>query len=905
MKKTGVISIFACFVLLIVFIQRTNSQNNGIFEKIGEAYLEVELEDQKQLFQLSGITSIDKVNDHTVIINVNESEFAELVKLGFNYKVLPHPNESFFPEMKGSPKAWDVYPTYDEYVNMMYQFQTDYPQLCQVFSIGQSINGRELLFARISDNAGTNENEPEFLYTATMHGDETAGYVLSLRLIDYLLSNYGFDPGITNLVNEIDIFINPLANPDGTYAGGNHTVSGATRRNANYVDLNRNYPDPEDGPHPDGNVWQTETIHFMNFAENYDIDISANMHGGAEVCNYPWDTWSTLAADDDWWILVCNEYADTAQFYSPPGYLDDFGTGITNGYQWYSIAGGRQDYMNYFHQCREFTLEMSSTKLLPESQLNNHWNYNYRSFLNYIEQSLFGVRGIVSDSITGLPIEAEVYVINHELDSSWVYSSLPAGNYHRLLYQGTYDIRFSAPGYFPKTIYGVQVVNRTTTLLDVALSPGNLIADFTASSTLVPVGSSIDFTDLSYGNSISWNWTFEGGNPSASNSQHPSGIHYSTTGTYSVSLTISDGTFSNTMTKTDYITVNEEFLMSNTTVTTCSGTFYDSGGAGSNYSDYEDYTFTIFPAAVNGKTKIIFSLFNVEYHSSCNYDWLKIYNGPDTFSPLIGEYCGTSSPGTVISTETTGALTFEFHSDYSENREGWVAAISCESEPILLNLKAFLEGPYNGSGMNTTLSQNQDFPFSQPYNTSPWNYNGTESIVSVPNNNIVDWLLVELRDATDILSATGTSVIATMAGFILSDGSVVETDGYSLPQFNVNYYNNLYVVLWHRNHLGVMSALPLNQAGYTFSYDFSTGPQQVVGGINGFKELATGVWGLSGGDGNADGQINTGDKNDVWLIQAGQSGYISGDFNLDVEVNNGDKVDIWIPNTGFGCQIPD
>ena len=90
----------------------------------------------------------------------------------------------------------------------------------------------------------------------------------------------------------MEIYITPLANPDGTYHGGNNTVSGAWRGNANGIDLNRNYWDPADGQHPDGEVWQTETIANMNFMAAHHFVISANFHGGAEVVNYPWDTWS-------------------------------------------------------------------------------------------------------------------------------------------------------------------------------------------------------------------------------------------------------------------------------------------------------------------------------------------------------------------------------------------------------------------------------------------------------------------------------------------------------------------------------------------------------------------------------------------------------------------------------------
>ncbi len=86
----------------------------------------------------------------------------------------------------------------------------------------------------------------------------------------------------------------------------------------------------------------------MNFASFHDFVMSTNLHGGAEVCNYPWDTWVKRHPDDDWWQFVCREYADTVHVYAPSGYLDGFDNGITNGYDWYSISGGRQDYMNFF-----------------------------------------------------------------------------------------------------------------------------------------------------------------------------------------------------------------------------------------------------------------------------------------------------------------------------------------------------------------------------------------------------------------------------------------------------------------------------------------------------------------------------------------------------------------------------
>ncbi|MCK4696164.1 MAG: succinylglutamate desuccinylase/aspartoacylase family protein, partial [Candidatus Cloacimonetes bacterium] len=398
--------------------------------------------------KLTKIISIDNVIGKEVYAYANPEQFQRFKDLNYAYEILPHPGSLIKPKMastKERMREWDSYPTYEAYIDMMYEFEENFPELCVIENIGQSVEGRDLLFARISDNLEEAEDEPEFMFTATMHGNETTGYVLMLRLIDYLLENYGIDPRVTNLVDNIEIWINPLANPDGTYHGGNQTVYGATRFNANGVDLNRNFPDPEDGPHPDGNQWQPETVAMMDLAHDYNFVLSANFHGGAEVVNYPWDTWPYLHADDDWFQIISHTYADAAQANSPPGYMDGFNDGITNGYQWYTINGGRQDYMNYFHSCREVTIEISNTMLLPANELPAHWDYNQESFLLYMEECLYGFRGIVSNEDNN-PLDATVYVIEHEIYNSEVFTDPEVGNYHRMIAPGTYDIDVSAWG---------------------------------------------------------------------------------------------------------------------------------------------------------------------------------------------------------------------------------------------------------------------------------------------------------------------------------------------------------------------------------------------------------------------------------------------------------------------------
>jgi len=479
MKKVLILIAILC-AFIISSAQSVLKQSDLALQDInrrGEVYFSFQLSDLSQLQSLTKHISISSVEGNTVFAYANRKEFSTFSNYKLDYSVLTAPSELKLVKMSNSPNevlSWNVYPTYTAYETMMQQFASDYPQICKLITIATLNSGRKILALRISDNVNVEENEPEFLYTSSIHGDETTGYILMLHLADSLLRGYGTSDRITNIVNNSDVVICPLANPDGTYAAGNTTINGATRYNANSIDLNRNYPDPDpiEGQHPDGNMWQPETLAFMNFADQNSFTMGANFHGGIEIVNYPWDTWAKLAPDDAWWRLVSREYADTVHKYAPWNYMNELDNGITNGYAWYRITGGRQDYMNYFQYCREATIEISDTKLLPASQLIAHWNYNYRSFLNFIEQAGYGLRGLVTDAQTGAPLNAKIFISGHDKDSSQVYTDSQVGDYHRLLKGGSYNVTYSASGYLSETIQ-VQVTDRQKTVLNVQLTAGS------------------------------------------------------------------------------------------------------------------------------------------------------------------------------------------------------------------------------------------------------------------------------------------------------------------------------------------------------------------------------------------------------------------------------------------------
>jgi len=280
---------------------------------------------------------------------------------------------------------------------------------------------------------------------------------------------------------------------------------------------------------------------------------------------------------------------------------------------------------------------------------------------------------------------------------------------------------------------------------------------------------------------------------------------------------------------------------------------------------------------------------------------LSVYNASFPINAGVGTFnvSKNANQGQVDFYDATGVFSGEAWDEDPYNRINWISTAGFN-----VALTVFLEGPFETSNMRANLNVDDLIPMNQPYNVAPWNYPGIESVSSIPNENVVDWVLVEMRDATSAATATEATVIGIQAAFLLKNGSVVGLDGSSLLNFPGSFTNNLFAVVYHRNHLGVISANPLMLSTGTYVYNFSSGESQVYGGNAGHKEITPGIWGMRGGDGVCDGTINSNDRILSWEAHAGESSYSPADFNLDCQVNNKDKNDIWFENTGYASLIP-
>ena len=197
----------------------------------------------------------------------------------------------------------------------------------------------------------------------------------------------------------------------------------------------------------------------------------------------------------------------------------------------------------------------------------------------------------------------------------------------------------------------------------------------------------------------------------------------------------------------------------------------------------------------------------------------------------------------------------------------------------VVNVKIFLEGSYSNDTLKTTL---RDFlPFTQPYHSAPWNFAGTEHVVSIPSH-IVDWVLIELRSGT-----TASTKVGTRAAFIKQNGIVVDTSGTSPVSFSGIPVGSYYIVIRHRNHLAVMSAAAATLTASSPLYDFTSGSDKYYGGEA--KYFGTSKYGMFAGDYSTDGYIDGSDfigpDNDRY-----QSGYKRSDLNMDGYIDGSDFI---------------
>ncbi|MCK4978787.1 MAG: DUF2817 domain-containing protein, partial [Candidatus Delongbacteria bacterium] len=381
----------------------------------------------------------------TLILYVNENEFQMLINKGYSVEWTP----------LQLPKDATDFRYNEDIGDSMLVWQNRYPSICKRIQIGTSVQGRELWVLKISDNVDIEEAEPELKFVSTMHGDEVTGVEMEMYMIEDILYGYQANNDTMQfIVNNTELYVMPLMNPDGMALND--------RENANGVDLNRNFPEFEYGEPNDPSLEEPEIAAMINWSNDHNFILSTNYHGGALVTNYLLDkdisvpNYSYAACADDehvTWLAYNYSVRNPPMFNS-----SSFTDGITNGCEWYSIDGGMQDWNYKYYNDIDMTLEISSTKWPAFSTMAGFWQDNRDAMFWYLSAAHKGIYGVVTNFDTGLPLGATIEITG--IDKEY-YTDPDHGDYYRILKPGIYTMKVSAPGYISQTINNIVVTDET------------------------------------------------------------------------------------------------------------------------------------------------------------------------------------------------------------------------------------------------------------------------------------------------------------------------------------------------------------------------------------------------------------------------------------------------------------
>ncbi|HQO09429.1 MAG TPA: DUF2817 domain-containing protein [Clostridiales bacterium] len=421
-------------------------------EAVKYEYAEVYISSDKDLSFLSsrGI-DIDRsslgpngaVLNGKITVYVNEDQFSEIANSGYKTEWKP---------LIISKAGY----RYNEAIgDSMLIWQNRHPSICKRLQIGTSVQGRPMWALKITDSVEVEEAEPEVKLISTMHGDEVTGMEMEMLLIENILKGYAAENDTMRfLVDNTELYIMPLMNPDG--------MANNSRYNANGYDLNRNFPE--------GTYYDADSVNaavlpeidaIIKWTKEHNFVLSTNYHGGALVANYLYDkdfgvpNYSYAACPDDPHVTWM---AYNYSVRNSPMFNGSFTDGITNGCVWYTIDGGMQDWNYRYHNCLDITLEISNTKWPAYSAIPGFWADNREAMMWYLSAAHKGIFGTVTDSVTGEPLNATIEIAGI---SKQYFTDPDIGDYYRILKSGTYTMTVSAENYNPQTIENIIVTDET------------------------------------------------------------------------------------------------------------------------------------------------------------------------------------------------------------------------------------------------------------------------------------------------------------------------------------------------------------------------------------------------------------------------------------------------------------
>ncbi len=340
------------------------------------------------------------------------------------------------------------------------------PDLARVVLIGESVEGRPIPGLVVSRNPATEEDEPEVRVVAALHGNECLAAEMALRLAELLVEDYDTDPGIRAIVDRTELWIFPLANPDG------YAAIPATRQNARRVDLNRNFglmwvgsASAQSGDDPFSEP-ETQAFRENGLARRFVLGLS--YHTVAAYVNAVWNYTPVLPRDSAEIEAIGLDYAGSSTYE------------FVFGWTWYAIYGDITDWAYGTSGTLDYTIECRS-----DADVEGEWAFHEQAMRAFLAWANRGARGLVTDRLTGKPLSARVTV---QGTGEPVFTDPEVGDFHKVLLPGTYAVRVEANGYIPQVLTGVRVGEGDAIRIDVALDrdPGKASYAFQVMLTTIP-----------------------------------------------------------------------------------------------------------------------------------------------------------------------------------------------------------------------------------------------------------------------------------------------------------------------------------------------------------------------------------------------------------------------------------
>ena len=435
--------------------------------RVGEMQIRISADNHalvSQLYKLKLNMDFSGLPGDDITVYVIPEELRQIEELGIPYTVEIEDLNSHY---KNYWSVLDAYHTYQQIIDLADSLAGAFPTICKKIIFGYSVQNRQCAALKISDNVDVDEPEAEVMFDGGIHGDEIGGSENVIRFARDLCLKYGVEPAITNLINNREIWLYLMVNPDGRF--------NMSRYNANGVDLNRDWFYMWDawGGSP-GACSQIESKNLRSCMYSNQFVVHTTYHSGTEFISYPW----SYRPDSPLDVSHINQLA--ALYSSVSGYANlPYGSGY-NGM--YAINGSTKDGNYGTMGSISWSIEISNSKQPPPSQIMQYYNWNYPSMVALIQYSGYGLEGVVTDVITGNPVTAAVFTNNYYP----TYTDPTAGDYHKYVLPGTYSITVVANGYQSQTINNVVVTSNSSTVTNFQLQPGGSQYVYRFSSSQIP-----------------------------------------------------------------------------------------------------------------------------------------------------------------------------------------------------------------------------------------------------------------------------------------------------------------------------------------------------------------------------------------------------------------------------------